>query len=895
INTPVQGSFAHNFDLTTACGVAPKLMTMPEKDKEGIDLKSMADATHEVAHGGQKAAKAVVVLEEADLPYEEDILKNQYSLRTWQRYIEHKKKSKAPLKQICQVYERALKIFERSYKLWFNYLRFRKRMIAHKCPTDIAFQHLSDAYERCLVYLHKMPRIWLEYCEIMMKRGVITETRRVFDRSLRALPVTQHMRIWPLYIDFLTTHDITETTIRCYRRYLKLNPLAREDFVEYLRKVDQLDEAAKQLANLVNEDRPVSEKGKTVHQLWSELAELISQNPTKVTSLNVDAILREGIKRYSDQVGVLWCSLAEYYIRSAQFEKARDIYEEAMGSTKTVRDFTQIFDAYAKLEEREAAARVEQLDEENATDEDDLELEWLFARYEHLLERRPLLLNSVLLRQNPHNVHEWLNRVELYEGHPNKMIETYLEAVKTINPKMQVGRLSALWISFAKFYEKNKQVQDARSIFERAVEAPYVKVDELATVWCEYAEMEMRQRANDRAVSVLKRAVAPPPRKTGYFDEGETVQTRVHKSLKVWSMYADIEECFGTVEKCRAVYDRVIDLRIATPQIVINYASFLEEHNYFEDAFKAYERGIALFKWPNVYDIWNLYLTKFIKRYGGSKLERARDLFEQCLDGCPAKFAKNIFLLYAQLEEKHGLARHAMAIYNRATKAVDREDQYAMYNIYIKRAGEDFGLPHTRPIYEDAISNLPENKSRDMSMRYSAMERALGEIDRARAIYAHASEICDPRVYGIFWETWKEFELKHGNEDTVREMLRIKRSVQATYNTNINYMSAQMIAAGNPQMPGEGTTGGDSMALLEARAQAVVEEKKASATGGNISFVRGASKTTKESRTENPDEIDIGDDNEEEGDDTGEEMGGGEVSTRAVPAAVLGGLAPKEE
>lgn len=37
-------------------------MTMPEKEKEGIDLKSMADATHEVAHGGQKAAKAVVIL-----------------------------------------------------------------------------------------------------------------------------------------------------------------------------------------------------------------------------------------------------------------------------------------------------------------------------------------------------------------------------------------------------------------------------------------------------------------------------------------------------------------------------------------------------------------------------------------------------------------------------------------------------------------------------------------------------------------------------------------------------------------------------------------------------------------------------------------------------------------
>lgn len=36
-----------------------------------------------------------------------------------------------------------------------------------------------------------------------------------------------------------------------------------------------------------------------------------------------------------------------------------------------------------------------------------------------------------------------------------------------------------------------------------------------------------------------------------------------------------------------------------------------------------------------------------------------------------------------------------------------------------------------------------------------------------------------------FWEAWKEFEINHGNEDTVREMLRIKRSVQATYNTQV--------------------------------------------------------------------------------------------------------------
>ena len=40
------------------------------------------------------------------------------------------------------------------------------------------------------------------------------------------------------------------------------------------------------------------------------------------------------------------------------------------------------------------------------------------------------------------------------------------------------------------------------------------------------------------------------------------------------------------LQSCKAVYDRIIDLRIATPQIIINYGMFLEENNYFEEAFK---------------------------------------------------------------------------------------------------------------------------------------------------------------------------------------------------------------------------------------------------------------------------------------------------------------------
>ena len=62
-----------------------------------------------------------------------------------------------------------------------------------------------------------------------------------------------------------------------------------------------------------------------------------------------------------------------------------------------------------------------------------------------------------------------------------------------------------------------------------------------------------------------------------------------------------------------------------------------------------------------------------------------------------------IYLLYAKLEEEFGLARHAMAVYERATEAVENDERHQMFNIYIKRAAEIYGVTYTRAIYQKAI------------------------------------------------------------------------------------------------------------------------------------------------------------------------------------------------
>ena len=48
----------------------------------------------------------------------------------------------------------------------------------------------------------------------------------------------------------------------------------------------------------------------------------------------------------------------------------------------------------------------------------------------------------------------------------------------------------------------------------------------------------------------------------------------------------DLEESIGTIDSTKNVYDKILELRIANAQIIINYAAFLDENKYFEDSFK---------------------------------------------------------------------------------------------------------------------------------------------------------------------------------------------------------------------------------------------------------------------------------------------------------------------
>ena len=85
-------------------------------------------------------------------------------------------------------------------QLWKAYLAERREAVRGLPVTHRDVAALNNTYERALVTMHKMPRIWLDYLEFLVGQRIVTRARRTFDNALRALPITQHDRLWPQYL-----------------------------------------------------------------------------------------------------------------------------------------------------------------------------------------------------------------------------------------------------------------------------------------------------------------------------------------------------------------------------------------------------------------------------------------------------------------------------------------------------------------------------------------------------------------------------------------------------------------------------------------------------------------------------------------------------------------------
>lgn len=812
------------------------------------------------------------------LEYEQTVVTSQpFAIATWLHYLELTEDYPVLRDWVGR---RAVQLLPKSYKLWKEHW---EHAIRHE--IDVA-----SCFERALATLHPYPRVWEAYLEYLVQQPGThpTHYRRTVQRALESVAVPQHDKIWSLVWKHLTLHP---------------EVLPMESKLRLLKHSQRPQEWLKYLMD---------------HEQWEQAVEFLLQQPDPQPDVLIALCSEHNLPQSEAILSSLqaWTPWAAWYVRKGDWDAARGVYQQGLAEVMTVQEFSVLYHAYLELEERllEQAVEACQDDEEEAEipsdDWDILEgktslgsVELALARAEYVTQRRPLWLNAVQLRQNPHQVNEWIQRASLMDTWEASAValETALKTVEA--PQAANGRPSAMVTKLLEIYEQH-DVEKARELMSRICrehQYAFNRVEDWSDCWVAWIELELRQEQWDDALSLARQSVAR--------DKTRKLQTT--RSLKLWDLLLDLEESLGSVQTTKDAYNRALEIKVATVQHVCNFAVFLKEQQYFEEAFTAYERGIELFAFPHAGAklLWKNYLTDFLDRYKGSKVERTRDLFERCLEGCPAEECSEFYLMNGKFEEDHGLTKRALSVYKEMCRRVSKAEKLDAYLLFVAKTVSHLGVTASREIYQDAIENLEDNAAATICIDFASMEAGLQQLDRARGIYSYGAQMADPRRLPEFWKAWNEFEIAHGNEETFREMLRVKRSVDSAFST-VNYNATGMAETSKT------LTDEEAMNII-ANEEGIDldDEPKTSVAGFVPSKKRPASQITdlsdmqdRVTKLRKAAEADIGSDgNDDEIEDDAEididdidaeiEAAAQEgalnvegVSTKAVPAAVFGGL-----
>lgn len=71
--------------------------------------------------------------------------------------------------------------------------------------------------------------------------------------------------------------------------------------------------------------------------------------------------------------------------------------------------------------------------------------------------------------------------------------------------------------------------------------------------------------------------------KQALFKKNSKNQPELIFNLKIWSLYLDFERNLGSIDSIKNAYKRCIDLKVASPFILITFANFLEENKFYEE------------------------------------------------------------------------------------------------------------------------------------------------------------------------------------------------------------------------------------------------------------------------------------------------------------------------
>ncbi|XP_068198073.1 crooked neck-like protein 1 [Antennarius striatus] len=354
------------------------------------------------------------------------------------------------------------------------------------------------------------------------------------------------------------------------------------------------------------------------------------------------------------------------------------------------------------------------------------------------------------------------------------------------------------WIKYAQWEESLKEIQRARSIYERALDVDHRNV----TLWLKYAEMEMKSRQVNHARNIWDRAITILPRvnqfwyKYTYMEEmlGNAAGCRQvferwmewQPDEQAWHSYINFQLRYKEVEQARCIYERFVRVH---PEVKnwIKYARFEEKHGYIAHSRRIYERAVEFFGEEHVEENLFVAFAKFEETQ--KEFERVRVIYRYALERIPKQQAQELFKFYTMFEKKFGDRRGIEDVivskrrfqYEEEVKA--NPHNYDAWFDYLRLVENDADADTVREIYERAIANVPPLQEKRHWKRYVYLwinyalyeELELQDPERTRQVYQACLDLIPHKkfTFAKIWLLYAQFEIRQKNLQGARKVMGV--------------------------------------------------------------------------------------------------------------------------
>ncbi len=487
---------------------------------------------------------------------------------------------------------------------WLKYAKWEENI------GEIA--RARSVYERSLEVDPRNVTTYLKYVEMEMRHKFINHARNIWERACRTLPMVDQLWYKYSYMEELLGNYANARYIFAKWMTWKPGKNAWWAFIKFEERMGEIDNSRKILNQFID--------------AYPELETYVKAAKFEEKHRNRDGsreyyqlAVKELGERSLDEK--FFMQFINFEKRNRELERVRTLYQFALEHIPKERA-KHLYDSYIQFEKEHGS-------------KDSIENVVLNKR-RHVYEAE--------VAKDPLNYDNWFDYTRLEEsaGEVSRARELYERAIANLPPideKAHWKRYIFLWLNYAVFEElQAKDPLRAKQVYEKALQLLPHERFTFSKLWVLFAQYLLRQKDLDGARRIFGQAIGRCPRE------------------KIFKAYVEMELQLGNVDRCRKIYEKYIE-------VFPEYSSAWIQYCQLEQSLEELDRARALFDiaveqsldMPE--NVWKAYIDMEINL---GEHERARKLYVRLMQ--KSKHFK-VWLSYALFEARINDPARARKVY----------------------------------------------------------------------------------------------------------------------------------------------------------------------------------------------------------------------------------------